>query len=110
MGLWGPFHLKRPLATIFTVSENGGLQFKKTILRHALLAFVLRLKQVSPELDQKFDTKEKLIQKGKQLLYLYGSKALTLVSRQLVVATTTKPNLGHLAPASEVAGGHTIPF
>jgi hypothetical protein len=25
----------------------------------------------------------------------------TLLSRQLVVATTTKPNLGHLAPASE---------
>jgi hypothetical protein len=34
----------------------------------------------------------------------------TLLSRQLVVATTTKPNLGHLVPASEVAGGHTIPF
>jgi hypothetical protein len=26
------------------------------------------------------------------------------------VATTTKPNLGHLASASEVVGGHTIPF
>jgi hypothetical protein len=34
----------------------------------------------------------------------------TLLSRRLVVATTTKPNFGHLAPASEVAGGHTIPF
>jgi hypothetical protein len=34
----------------------------------------------------------------------------TLLSRRLVVATTTKPLLGHLAPASEVAGGHTIPF
>jgi hypothetical protein len=33
-----------------------------------------------------------------------------LLSRRLVVATTTKPNLGHLASASEVAGGHTIPF
>jgi hypothetical protein len=34
----------------------------------------------------------------------------TLLLRQLVVASTTKPNLGHLAPASEVAGGHTIPY
>jgi hypothetical protein len=34
----------------------------------------------------------------------------TLLSRRLVVATTIKPRLGHLAPASEVAGGHTIPF
>jgi hypothetical protein len=33
-----------------------------------------------------------------------------LLLRRLVVATTTKPNLGYLAPASEVAGGHTIPF
>jgi hypothetical protein len=30
----------------------------------------------------------------------------SLLSQQLVVATTTKPRLGHLAPASEVAGGH----
>jgi hypothetical protein len=28
----------------------------------------------------------------------------SLLSRRPVVATTTKPNLGHLAPASEVAG------
>jgi hypothetical protein len=34
----------------------------------------------------------------------------TLLSRRLVVATTTKPNLGHLAPASELAGRHTLPF
>jgi hypothetical protein len=34
----------------------------------------------------------------------------SLLSRRLVVVATTKPNLGHLAPASEVAGGHTIPF
>jgi hypothetical protein len=34
----------------------------------------------------------------------------SLSSRRLVVATTTKPNLGHLASASEVAEGHTIPF
>jgi hypothetical protein len=34
----------------------------------------------------------------------------TLWLRRLVVATTTKPNLGHLAPASEVAGRHTLPF
>jgi hypothetical protein len=33
-----------------------------------------------------------------------------LLSRRLVVATTTKQNLGHLAPASEVAGRHTLPF
>jgi hypothetical protein len=32
----------------------------------------------------------------------------TLLSRQLVVATTTKPRLGRLAPASEVAAGHTF--
>jgi hypothetical protein len=30
--------------------------------------------------------------------------------QRLVVATTTKPNLGHLASALEVAEGHTIPF
>jgi hypothetical protein len=30
-----------------------------------------------------------------------------MLSRQLVVATTTKPNLGHLALPS---GGHTLPF
>jgi hypothetical protein len=30
--------------------------------------------------------------------------------RRLVLATTTKPNLGHLAPASEAAGKHTLPF
>jgi hypothetical protein len=44
---------------------------------------------------------------------LGGTRGLiiwTLLSRQLVVATTTKPNLGHLAPASEVAGRHTLPF
>jgi hypothetical protein len=35
---------------------------------------------------------------------------IILLSRQLVVATTTKPRLGHLAPASEVEGGHSIPF
>jgi hypothetical protein len=34
----------------------------------------------------------------------------TLLSRQLVVATPTKPNLRHLAPASEVAGRHTLAF
>jgi hypothetical protein len=34
----------------------------------------------------------------------------SLLLRRLVVAMTTKPNLGHLASASEVAGGHTIPF
>jgi ribonuclease HI len=34
----------------------------------------------------------------------------SLLSRRLVVATTTKPNLRHLAPASEVAGRHTLPF
>jgi hypothetical protein len=34
----------------------------------------------------------------------------TLLSRRLAVATTTKPNLGHLAPASEVVGKHTLPF
>jgi hypothetical protein len=34
----------------------------------------------------------------------------TLLSRQLVVATITKPNLGHLAPASEVSGIHTLPI
>jgi hypothetical protein len=34
----------------------------------------------------------------------------SLLARRLVVATTTKPNLGHLASASEVAGRHTIPF
>jgi hypothetical protein len=35
----------------------------------------------------------------------------SLLSRRLVVVATTKPNLGHLAPASEVAGGHTdIPY
>jgi hypothetical protein len=56
--------------------------------------------------------------KGFNLLLFYISyhhktKGLiiwTLLSRRLVVATTTKPNLGHLASASEVAGGHTIPF
>jgi hypothetical protein len=32
------------------------------------------------------------------------------LSLRLVVVATTKPNLGHLAPASDVAGGHTIPF
>jgi hypothetical protein len=42
---------------------------------------------------------------------LYGSNHLDLVvATTIVVATTTKPRLGHLAPASEVAGGHTIPF
>jgi hypothetical protein len=30
------------------------------------------------------------------------------LSRQLVVTPTTKPNRGHLAPASEDARGHTI--
>jgi hypothetical protein len=34
----------------------------------------------------------------------------SLSSRRLVVATTTKPNLSHLASALEVAEGHTIPF
>jgi hypothetical protein len=34
----------------------------------------------------------------------------TLLSQGLAVATTTKPNLGHLAPALEVAERHTLPF
>jgi hypothetical protein len=34
----------------------------------------------------------------------------SMSSRRLVVATTTKPNLSHLASALEVAEGHTIPF
>jgi hypothetical protein len=40
----------------------------------------------------------------------YGLIIWSLLSRRLVVATTTKPNIGHLAPASEVAGRHTLPF
>jgi hypothetical protein len=32
------------------------------------------------------------------------------LKRPLVVATTTKPRLGHLAPASEVAGSEDIPY
>jgi hypothetical protein len=42
--------------------------------------------------------------------YLNPSLIWTLLSWQLVVATTTKPRLGNLAPASEVAGRHTFPF
>jgi hypothetical protein len=38
-----------------------------------------------------------------RLQYTMGLIIWTLLSRQLVVATTTKPNLGPLAPASEVA-------
>jgi hypothetical protein len=34
----------------------------------------------------------------------------TLLSRRLFVATTTKQNLGHLAPASGVAGSLTLPY
>jgi hypothetical protein len=34
----------------------------------------------------------------------------SLLSRRLYVATTTKPNLGYLAPVSEVAGRHILPF
>jgi hypothetical protein len=40
----------------------------------------------------------------------WGLIIWTLLSQQYVVATTTKPRLGHLAPASEVAGRHTLPF
>jgi hypothetical protein len=60
-------------------------------------------------------------QSAKLLIHKNGSGAATrnssqtkgliiwsLLSRRLVVVATTKPNLGHLAPASEVAGGHTI--
>jgi hypothetical protein len=32
------------------------------------------------------------------------------LSRRLVVATTIKPRLGHLAPASEVTGSEDIPY
>jgi hypothetical protein len=58
--------VSKKLFTFFNVSENGGLQFKKTLFRHALLAYVLRLKQVSPKFDLKYETKDKLIQKGNQ--------------------------------------------
>jgi hypothetical protein len=45
------------------------------------------------------------------VLLLYGSNHLDLnVATTSCCATTTKPRLGPLAPASEVAGGHTIPF
>jgi hypothetical protein len=40
----------------------------------------------------------------------WGLIIWTLLSQRLVVATTTKPNLGYLTPASEVAGRHTLPF
>jgi hypothetical protein len=40
------------------------------------------------------------------ILVARGLIIWTMLSRQLVVETTTKPNIGHLAPASEVAGVH----
>jgi hypothetical protein len=41
---------------------------------------------------------------------LKGLIIRSLLSRRLVVVATTKPNIGHLAPASEVARRHTLPF
>jgi hypothetical protein len=45
-----------------------------------------------------------------KILYTKSLIIWTLLSRQLVVATTTKPRLGHLALASEVAGSEDIPY
>jgi hypothetical protein len=42
--------------------------------------------------------------------YSKGLIIWSLLLRRLVLATTTKPNLGYLAPASEAAGKHTLPF
>jgi hypothetical protein len=84
-----------------------------SLLHSEIAIYTSRLEQMNWTLDvieRKFVTVQML---GKCQYRKTPPKGLiiwTLLSRQLVVATTNKPNLGHLAPASEVAGGHTIPF
>jgi hypothetical protein len=44
---------------------------------------------------------------GLYILYTYG---LFIYSTKACLRGKKLPRLGHLAPASEVAGGHTLPF
>jgi hypothetical protein len=88
------------LGRLAPASEVTGGHFRKGLPGSANFKMVwyVLLRPLRPELD------------GQDPFQISGLLSQTRKTPTLVVAATTKPRLGRLAPTSEVAGEHTIPF